>query len=144
MLFKWKNDYSCGIPEIDRQHKVLMEIGNRIYDQSTLKDRHDHYDEIMAILQELTDYTVFHFDYEEKHMQLGKYENYDEHKLEHDFFIKKIKRIERKDIDNMQVEALMELLEFVADWILTHIIKMDVQMSGSLKDKINFETGVKL
>ena len=29
-MIKWKEEYSCNIKEIDKQHKKLFEIGGRI------------------------------------------------------------------------------------------------------------------
>ena len=65
MAFKWKERYKLGIEEIDRQHKNLFDIGARVYDLAVLKDSYDHYDEIMSVLNELLDYTKYHFTYEE-------------------------------------------------------------------------------
>ena len=31
-LFEWKNDLSVGIAEIDRQHKVLIDLINQLHD----------------------------------------------------------------------------------------------------------------
>lgn len=132
-MFKWKNTYSCNITEIDRQHNKLFEIGSRIYDTASLQDNYDHYDEIMLILKELTDYTVYHFRYEEELMVKYGYANYEEHKIEHDFFEKKILRIARKDLEGNQNETLMEIVKFVADWISGHILKSDMGYKDYLK-----------
>lgn len=127
MVFKWKDLYSCNIAEIDNQHKKLFEIGSRIFTLASLKDGYDHYDEIIAILEQLKDYTVYHFNYEEKLMESYKYENHETHKIQHDFFIKKLQKLEKRDIEGKQNESLMEIIAFVADWISGHILKTDMQ-----------------
>ena len=77
-MFEWKDEYSVNVKDIDEQHKRLFEIGAKIYEVAVLDDQYDHYDEIMAIMSDLTEYTVFHFDFEEKLLsscgydQLGK------------------------------------------------------------------------
>lgn len=135
MIFKWKDAYGCNIQEIDSQHKRLFEIGSKVFEVASLKDEFDHYDEIINILEELKEYTVYHFAYEEKLMQENNYEGYEEHKVEHDFFIKKIKRIERKDLENAQSEAILDIIAFVADWVSNHILKTDMNYKKFFNEK---------
>jgi len=135
MLFKWKDNYSCNISGIDNQHKKLFEIGSRIFDLVSLNDGYDHYDEIMNILNELKDYTIYHFSYEEELMKEHNYEDYESHKIEHDFFIKKLMRLEKSDLEDNQNEALMKIITFVADWISGHILKTDMKYKTFFNDK---------
>ena len=69
MYFEWKDEYRTGIEVIDKQHKHLMEIGARIFDLANADDGYDRYDDIMEVLNELRDYTIYHFGYEEKLME---------------------------------------------------------------------------
>jgi hemerythrin len=126
MYFKWKDEFSTGIETIDKQHRHLLEIGARIYDLADANDGVDHYDEIMAVLSELKDYTVYHFGYEEKLMDQYGYEHYETHKFQHFFVIKKIDRFENEDIDNKQKETILDLVQFIFDWITNHILKEDM------------------
>lgn len=124
-MFKWRDSFSTNVSEIDRQHKKLFEIGSRLFEVASLKDDCDHYDEMMEILDELRDYTLYHFKFEESLMKENDYANYENHKIEHDFFVKKLVRLEKSDLDKDQNEALMKMLNFVADWISSHILKTD-------------------
>jgi hemerythrin len=134
-MFKWKDSYNCNIVEIDTQHRKLFEIGNRIYDLASLKDNYDHYDEIMLILDELFQYTQYHFSYEEELMSRYDFKGFEAHKMEHDFFIKKVRKISRKDLDIDQNDTLMEIVKFVADWITGHILESDMGYKDYLKSK---------
>ena len=125
MLFKWKDDFNTGINEIDLQHRKLFKLGSEIYVLATLKDGLDHYDEIIKILDELKDYAVYHFDFEEKYMSSKNFSDLDEHKKLHSAFIDKISSIESKDIDDKQKTVLLQLLDFTANWIGSHILKED-------------------
>ncbi len=127
MFFNWKNDYSIGIDVIDKQHRHLLEIGSRIMDLADAKDGFDHYDEIIKVLQELKEYTVYHFGFEEEMMQRYGYEHYDTHKFEHYFVIKKIQKFEREDLDEKQSETILKLAEFISDWIANHILYEDMK-----------------
>lgn len=126
-MFKWNEQFSCSIPVIDTQHRKLFEIGARIYETATLNDEFDHYDELTQTIQELVDYTQYHFSYEENLMQKCNYENFHTHKIEHDFFVKKLQRIARKDLEENQGQTLLEIVNFVADWISGHIMDSDMK-----------------
>lgn len=134
-MFEWSDKYSVNIEKIDNQHKKLFEIASDIYELASLKDSYDHYDEITKLLNELKDYAVYHFNYEEKLMEQYGYGGLDDHKIEHMFFVKKLNKIEKIDIDNNQNEALLELINFVADWITGHILKSDMEYKPYLNGK---------
>lgn len=79
----------------------------------------------MEILDELKEYTVYHFKSEEKYMISIGYKKFLSHKVEHDEFIKKINNIDFKSIDEDQDKYLLETLEFVVSWISVHILRRD-------------------
>lgn len=133
--FKWRDELTVGIKEIDNQHKKLLEIGDRIYQLAMLKDDYDHYDEIMEILDELKNYTLYHFNYEEQLMDKYSLDAAETHKFQHYFFVKKIQSIEKKDIDKAQDQAVIEILNFVSDWISSHILNTDKDYFVQLKNK---------
>lgn len=126
-MFGWKDAYSVNIAEINKQHKELFRIGGQIADLVNANDDQDHFDEIMVILQKLEEYTIYHFEYEEKLMEQYGYVETDSHKIEHLFLIKKLKKFENKDIDTEQKEAVVELVTFISDWIAGHILKTDMK-----------------
>lgn len=127
MYFEWKDTYCVNVAGVDKQHKKMFKIGGAISDLVLARDQYDHYDEIMDILQELKDYTLYHFDYEEKLMEKYGYKELESHKIEHIFMIKKLQRIQNKDIDTNQKEATVDLIAFVSDWIAGHILKTDMR-----------------
>jgi len=135
MYFKWKDEYCTGIDVIDRQHKHLFEIGSRIFELADIDDGFDHYDEIMDVLAELKDYTEYHFGYEENLMMKYGYENYEQHKFQHFFVIKKISKFESEDVDEKQRETAIGLAEFISDWITNHILKEDMKYRESFINK---------
>ena len=55
---KWQVAYQVGIPEIDKQHKRLFEMLNKlqdIYESDNVKS------EIQTVLEEMGDYLNIHF-----------------------------------------------------------------------------------
>ena len=134
-MIRWKDSFSCNIADIDLQHKKLFEIGERIYDAASIRDEYDHYDEIMGILNQLAEYTIYHFKFEEALMAKYNYPGFEPHKIEHDFFVKKVQRIARRDLEDGQNETMLEIVNFVADWIAQHILKSDFSYKDYLNSK---------
>jgi hemerythrin len=136
MYFDWKDSYKVNVEEIDKQHRRLFEIGRKIADLVLINDDFDHYDEIMVILGELKDYTIYHFDQEEKLMERYGYDDLERHKIEHLFVVKKLQKLENKDIDEAQREAVLELIGFISDWIAGHILKTDMNYKDFFSSKL--------
>ncbi|MGE5653585.1 MAG: bacteriohemerythrin [Bacillota bacterium] len=122
---QWSSDYLTGIELIDEQHQTLIDIGNRLYALLKSPFAKDKYDDIVAIVGELVDYTVFHFSAEEKLMEQIGYRRIISHKAAHNEFIAKIKDVDLKRIDDDQHSYLIELTDFVLSWISSHILKTD-------------------
>ncbi len=135
MMFKWRDIYSTNIAEIDKQHKKLLEIGSQLSGLIRSKDDVDHYDEIVELLDELKNYTIYHFKTEEELMEKYGYEGLDEHKKTHQAFIDKINEVGSADIDNNQKGISMEILVFIADWIEKHILKVDHMYKDFFNEK---------
>lgn len=124
-MIEWKNDYSISVEEIDEQHKKLFEIANRAYNLLKNEFVTDKYDQIADIFAELLDYTEYHFGFEEKYMASIGYKKFLSHKVIHDDFVEKVKSVDLKQVDEDQDKYLMDLLDFVANWISDHILIQD-------------------
>jgi hemerythrin len=127
-MIAWKDDFLVGIDEIDEQHKKLFAIANRAYELLNNDLYVDKYDRIVSIIEELKDYTVFHFTFEEEYMMKIKYKKFFTQKIQHESFMKKINEINLNEIDSNQDKSLLELLDFIINWISNHILIMDKQI----------------
>ncbi|KNY25298.1 bacteriohemerythrin [Pseudobacteroides cellulosolvens] len=135
MILEWKENFSVNNKDIDEQHKKLFEIGQRIYDSISTMNSYDRYDEIMEIFSELNEYVKFHFKFEEELLEECGYSKLETHKMEHHFFMKKLEREANRDIESSQKETLVRLINFIADWIVQHILKEDMAYKESLMMK---------
>lgn len=124
-MIKWKDEYSIGVDRIDYEHKKLVEIANKAYEVLNNDFYTDKYDKIVEILRELEDYTVFHFNDEEDYMQEIGYRKFFSHKIEHEEFIQKIENIDLNQIDHDQDKYLLEIVNFIVDWLVKHILEND-------------------
>jgi hemerythrin len=130
-MIKWQEEYRIGVQAIDEQHQRLFEIANRAYQLLKNELLLDKYDHIITILEELRDYTVYHFSFEEKYMSSIGYKKFLSHKVLHDDFIEKIKAINFDKIDENQDQQLMDILNFVVNWIEKHILGVDKKIVQS-------------
>jgi len=124
--------YSVGIREIDRQHGILVQLINRLdqglkrkISKSTLED----------IANYLTDYTIFHFSFEEKLMADHHYPGLAAHKVVHQNFVNKVKHYQNQLKTQDAALVATEILEFLKNWLLDHIQKTDRQYSAVLNAK---------
>ena len=124
-MYEMKEEYKIGVEKIDEQHKKLFQLADKAY--MLLKDEFslDKYDTIVHILEELKDYTIFHFKSEEEYMESIEYKRLFTQKIEHAKFIKTLEEINYKDLDEKQDESLVKILNFLNDWLIEHILKTD-------------------
>lgn len=124
-MYKMKDEFKTNIAFIDEQHERLFEIANSAYLLLTDNFIVDKYDKIMDIIDELKDYTRFHFDAEEKYMESINYKRLFSQKVSHEGFIKKLDEFDLRDIDLNQDNSIKELLQFLNNWLIDHILHSD-------------------
>lgn len=124
-MFKMKEEYKIGVPNIDEEHAKLFEISERAYQLLINPFEMDKYDKIVAIIQELKQYTIYHFKNEETYMESINYKRLFTQKIDHANFIKKISEVDLEAVDENQDEAIMGILTFLKDWLVNHILEKD-------------------
>lgn len=137
VIFKWKDRFNTGIEEIDNQHKRLFEIGSELFELASLDDGVDHYDEIVRLIDDLKDYTKYHFNFEEEYMEKFNYSDIDNHKREHQKFIDKLNETQSKDIDMEQKQVILDMIEFIISWVSGHIVGTDFKYRDLFIEKLN-------
>ena len=121
MVFDWKPEYSVNVEEIDEQHKKLVSLIDKLYNSIySFKTR----EELGGILEELIEYADYHFSTEEKYFDKFNYEYSEEHKREHEIFREKMLDLNKK-FKNKELEISFELMDFLEDWLLDHLMEQD-------------------
>lgn len=128
---KWKSDYSVGIVSIDLQHRKLIDLINSL---QTAVDYATGEQYERKALDELVDYTMTHFKYEEDLMEKHGYADFESHCREHARMIARVEKV-LADYHRDQHVALQEALDFLKDWLINHINGTDRQYSQFLIDK---------
>lgn len=127
-MYEMKDEYLVGIEFIDQEHRRLFEIAEETYQLKNQEFLIDKYDQVRAILEDLRDYTIMHFDHEEAYMKSINYKKMFTQKVEHDAFKEKIADWDIEHIDEESDEMIDEILNFLTDWLISHILENDKQI----------------
>jgi len=124
-MYQFKDEFRTGIDSIDEEHQRLFEIADKAYEILMDEFIPDKYDYIVAILNELKEYAATHFKHEEEYMVSIRYKKLFSQKAAHEEFIEKILSYDLEQIDENQKEAILEVLDFLNDWLVHHIVESD-------------------
>ena len=130
-LMEWSAALSVGFREIDRQHERLVEIANAL---NAAMQTGESAGAVGRILNELVDYTVKHFAYEEDLMRQQGYRDINNHLAEHKKLIDDVSAYKRQ-FDSGHTHITVELLGFVRDWLVKHIMKTDTALARDLNGR---------
>jgi len=128
MVLQWKDIYSIGIEEFDIQHKRLFAIYNDLYDAQQKGIASAMLDEK---LQEMYDYTKYHFTQEEKLLESAGYPKLEEHIKEHRYYEKHIEDL-IKSSEKGKIMVTIKTIDYLKDWIITHILGSDKEYTAFL------------
>ncbi|HFE39104.1 MAG TPA: bacteriohemerythrin, partial [Gammaproteobacteria bacterium] len=130
-LFEWDESYRLGLTEIDRQHKILIEMINEL--NYHVQENHDA-KFIQRIFQGLINFTISHFGYEENLIERYEYEEREGHKAKHKKLLAQLTDLQVR-LDNHEDKVMDELLIFLSDWLSKHIKGSDKHYANALLAK---------
>ncbi len=117
----WSPTLSIGVPQIDAQHKTLVEQADKLFEAS--KSSKEHVGELLTFLE---DYTKKHFADEEKYMLSIGYPGYGEQKAAHTDFIKQIAKLRGEyTASGGNLLVILNANQLVVQWLTQHISNMD-------------------
>ncbi len=133
MAIEWKDSLSVGIPEIDLQHRSLIELLSNL-EFMISKDSRYEWQTYGRLVMEIDRYASMHFAMEEELMQKHGYPGFTEHKARHDSFRRRMEEIKQEGAKNARI-PIKEIGEFLNQWILDHIFQVDQEMGRFFKAK---------
>ncbi|HBG21526.1 MAG TPA: hypothetical protein DDY32_20230 [Desulfobulbaceae bacterium] len=127
----WRDEFSVGVDEMDRQHKKLLTMINRlIEEQHTLTDQKT----IAELLDGMIDYAQEHFRAEEFLMAEYDYDRKTWQEMRHKEFIDKtLSFMTAADIGPNILSVA--LLDFLSSWLVNHILTEDMQYKEFFRSK---------
>ncbi len=115
----WNPSLDTGIDIIDSQHRRIVDYINQLHDAQQNGDR----DQVGDVIEELVDYTISHFAFEESLMENAGYPFLAPHKKVHALFVRKVEKFVERFAAGEDVTA--ELLQMLQKWLLNHIKNED-------------------
>jgi len=120
-LFVWNDSYSVGVAQLDTQHKKLISMLN---DLQQAMQKGEGKNVMAGIIEQLINYSVTHFEHEEKYMVSTKYPDYAAHKAIHNDFASKVLEFQKKFKDG-SLTLSVSVMNFLTDWLRDHIKGID-------------------
>jgi hemerythrin len=129
---KWDPSWNIGNMEIDGQHQKWVEILNRLH-QAVLSEGSQKLNDVQRVtLEQILDFTRYHFAAEEKLMQDTAYpEVYNHWRLHREFA--KTAYENYRDIGKGVFFLNSDLLSVMKNWLLQHIQIEDKKFGNYLK-----------
>lgn len=125
---EWKNAYSIGHDEIDKQHQRLVNIINHLLRSLTdaLEDR-----EVDVVLTEVVEYTRYHFRTEEDLMAKHGYPDLQHHRELHKALVQQVAQ-KFDDLSHGKEVTAIDLISFLQHWLIEHIVAEDKRIGEFL------------
>lgn len=133
--FIWSDRYNIGVEIIDREHRKLFGIMNKLfsYDENDEKSRWAYQEGIKFF----KGHAMKHFAEEEMYMASIGYEGYEAHRRLHDIFRKKtLPEIEKElTASKYSPEAVEHFLGVCAGWLIGHTMTEDRAIVGAVSSR---------
>ena len=128
----WREQLSVGNDLIDADHKHLIHIINQVEESLQAKSRSG----LTTAFDDLAQYSLFHFDREEKIAVAAEYAQASHLKHSHEALLKQLEQV-RAEFEAMgqawSSEAVTHLTAFLRSWLIDHVIKEDMLMKPALQ-----------
>lgn len=126
-FLKWTSDLETGISVIDHQHRRIVDYINQLHHAIEHSDR----DEVGEVLEQLVEYTMSHFAFEEDLQEEAGYPFVKAHKRVHDLFTRKMSDFQNRF--ELGEDIARPLLTTLRTWLINHIQRDDADYVQSVK-----------
>jgi hemerythrin-like metal-binding protein len=130
-FFEWTESMSVGVKELDDHHKKLVGLVNTLFD--AMKEGQGR-NVVGKILEELIQYTQYHFSAEETLMKEHGYPGYAIQQAEHQKFVEEVTTVYRK-YQAGDIFVSVDTLNFLKDWLMKHILQIDMEYKPFFRNK---------
>ena len=135
LLMEWNDTLAIDHGEIDRDHKYLFMLTNRIYSAAKYGLKKT---EVLNLLSEYVEYIAVHYNHEEMLMSRIHYPEMERHIQAHNIFFEKacdlLARYERNDPD-----IIAKISAYVGNYTFNHIDVYDKELAEYCHNLNQFE-----
>lgn len=119
----WQPIYSVHVKELDAQHIALIEFMNEVY--RNLDAGMYTTGDSLSLIDKLYKHAEVHFGTEEEYFAKFSYPESEVHIAEHNRIKHDLLELRKKHERNNKIDVLFEILQFLDDWVLVHIMEYD-------------------
>ena len=130
-LLVWQDDLNTGVEVIDHQHMRIVEMLNHLHVTQKSMERVA----VGEVIDELIDYTLSHFAFEEELMEEAGYPFCAAHKRVHEVFIKRVSEYRMRFESGEDITD--DLRNMLSRWLFNHIRNDDKAYADSVKRHLN-------
>ncbi|MCY1219080.1 Bacteriohemerythrin [compost metagenome] len=124
---EWESDLDTGIEVIDGQHKRIVEMINGLHAAQLQMDQAA----VARVIEEVVDYTLSHFAFEETLLEDAGYQFSRAHKKVHELFIRRVNVFRTRHQAGEDVAD--ELKDLLGRWLFNHIRNDDANYVEAVK-----------
>lgn len=132
-IFSWSSRFETGLKEVDQQHSKLVQLINQL---ALLSAERAEQPRLLSLLDELQDYTGYHFSTEETLMQQYALEpeTTAAHLRAHESLREQIRivRSVAEGAESQAATAIGRLLPFLTKWLIFHVLGTDMRMAHEI------------
>ena len=127
---EWTEKYSVGNPLVDAYHHIFFQMVDE-YRTVLAQQAPPAMEERIAFL---VDYTLMHFDSEEKLMEKVSYPDLLPHREQHQQFRDKMLYLQRRYQAEQSSVGAEEVLYLMQDWFANHILGTDMEFKPYVQE----------
>jgi len=127
LAITWTGDLDTGIDVIDKQHRRIVDYINDLQVANASGNK----ESVRRVLDDLVDYTMSHFAFEESLQEEAGYKYAKPHKKVHDLFVRRVNDyVERFRLGEDVSDGLHQML---TSWLINHIKRDDADYVGAVR-----------
>ena len=126
MKIKWDESICLGVPQLDEDHRRLIQTLNFI---EAHQDDDVRSEAISVVIEQIREFASHHFRHEEEYMLRIDYPEYHAHKEQHKLFKGTIAAL-CIDVMNHKKTAPKEIYHYLSDWVINHLLRTDKQIQA--------------
>jgi len=127
----WTDSLLVGVAAIDQDHQEIISLLNKL----TLGSSYDIDIDVDGLIENMIDYTQYHFQREEKIMKICDYPDLENHCGLHRKLVFQVNELAIAWRKNNNPETFHKLREFLRGWWVGHIVNVDKKISEYAKGR---------
>ncbi|MBU1427064.1 MAG: bacteriohemerythrin [Gammaproteobacteria bacterium] len=130
----WTSNLNTGIEAIDKQHKMIVEYINQLDDAKSCAGNKEL---VAKVIKNLVNYTISHFEYEERMLEQAEYPFLKAHKNIHELFVRRVSEYQNRF--KLGENITEELHDLMFNWLFGHIKHDDMDYVSSISNNYSLQ-----